>query len=63
MGGWRGGGRIGPVSGGGTIVGVLGGGVMLRFIMELVGKDAADELGVSNKLVGTGDNGVGTTSG
>ena len=62
MGGWRGGGRIGPVSGGGA-AGVAAGGVMLRFITELVGEDAADELGVSSTLAGTGDNGVGTTSG
>ena len=58
--GWRGGGRIGPVSGGGAMVGVPGGG---RLITELVGEDAADEVGVSSRLEGTGDNAVGTTSG
>ena len=61
--GWRGGGRIGPVSGGGATVGVPGGGVMGRFITDLVGEDAADDVGVSSRLEGTGDNGVGTTSG
>jgi hypothetical protein len=61
--GWRGGGRIGPVSGGWAVVGVPGGGVMDRLNTELVGEDAADEVGVSSRLEGTGDNGVGTTSG
>jgi len=51
------------VSGGGAIVGVPGGGVMERLITELVGEDAADEVGVSSRLEGTGDIGVGTTSG
>lgn len=51
------------MSGRGAIVGVPGGGVMERLITELVGEDAADEVGVSSRLEGTGDNGVGTTSG
>lgn len=53
--------RIGPVSGTGVIVGVPSGGVMERLITELVGEDAADEVGLSRRLEGTGDNGAGTS--